>query len=114
MLSYTGVVLYSVFIAILLPITIGSLLTGSKPLTSGPLAKFYVAEPNLQFAGDLFLLTVCANGLSRIAVNVGLISQATLDQIEPLIMVPFFGLLLSYLALWIRAAIKLRRAAKAG
>jgi hypothetical protein len=100
------------FLAIvLLPLTISSLIGGSPPPPHNMfITKYYEAEPRLMLMSNLFLLTVCATAIHKLAVHFGLLSQSLSDSLELWIGVPFFILLVVFLGLFIRAILKVRRA----
>lgn len=94
--------------ALLLPLAVWSLAKGS-PAPRGFLTKYYEAEKYLNLVGNLFLLTICANAICRLGVHFGLIGETAQGILAIIIGVPFGILLVGFLALWIKAAIKLRR-----
>lgn len=108
MLSPFEIALYG-FVTLLLPLAAFALVTGAQPPENTWFSKYYKAEKYLHPCSNLFLLTVCANAIARLAFHFGLIDAATKDNLGPIIGVPFFVLLVAVLALWIRAHLKLRR-----
>jgi len=96
---------------LLLPIVIQSLLTGSKAPENSWMAKYFAAEKYLGLTGNLFLLTVCGSSLARLARHLGLIDLNPSDRVALLVAVPFLLLLVLYLGLWVRAAVRVRRSA---
>src|SRR5262245_26406868 len=109
MLNSFEIALYG-FVAMLLPLAIFSLVSGAQPPEYTPLAKYYRAEKYLQPCGNLFLITVCANSIARLAQHFGYIHAGLSEQLAPYINVPFLVLLVAFLALWIKAYVKVRRA----
>jgi len=107
MLSNFEIALYG-FVAVLLPLAAFALITGARPENTW-LSKYYKVEKYLHPCGNLFLLTVCANAISKLALHFGFIDAATSDSLAPFIGVPFFVLLVAFLVLWIRAYLKVRR-----
>jgi hypothetical protein len=109
MLTNFEVLLYASSVIVVLPIAIYSLLTGSKAPEGNWIAKYYAAEKYLGLAGNVFLLAVCANGLVKLGLHFGFIDPALTDSADLLLGVPFMALLVLYLGLWVRAALKVRR-----
>lgn len=109
MLSQPEVLLFSIAVLIVLPLALYSLSRGSQPPASGVLAKYYAVEKRLSLVGDLFLLAVCASGLTRLAAHFNLISAETFAWLAFVVGVPFGLLLVLFLALWIKAVVTLRR-----
>lgn len=102
------------FVALaVLPLAIVSLATGSKPPENTRLTKYYVAEPNLMLASNFFLLAVCAIAALKLVLHFGLVDSATGETVEHWIMIPFFALLLTFLFLFVRAILRVRRAGQA-
>jgi hypothetical protein len=95
--------------ALILPLAIWSLIQGSPAPRGGFLAKYYAAEKHLNLVGNLFLLTVCANAVAKLALHFGLVGEGAKDTLAIVIGVPFGVLLLAFLGLWIKAAITVRR-----
>lgn len=108
MLSTYEIALYAL-VVVLLPIVAFSLLKGSPPPQIGLLAKYYRAEKHLNLVGNLFLLTVCANALARLGLHFGFIDPGAQSRLMFGIGLPFVVLLLAFLALWVRAFLKVRR-----
>ncbi len=113
MLTTIEVILFSA-VLFLLPLVVYSLATGSPTPTNGPLARFYAVERHLSLCGNLFLLALCATAIGKLALHFGYVDMDLADRVEFLTTVPFMILLCAFLALWIRAAIKLRRMGKSG
>jgi predicted Na+-dependent transporter len=107
MLTTLEIVIYG-FVVLLLPIVIGSLVAGSPPPQNTFLTKYYNAEKYLNLAGNLFLLTVIAIAVSKLVAHFGLVDAATAATVDGYINVPFLLLLVVFLALWVRAALKVR------
>lgn len=112
MLSPLEVALYAMVVPVLLPLALYALITGSQPPQSGPLARYYRAEPYLNLCGNLFLLAVCANAVVRLGRHFGVIDAGLAEPLEWWINVPFAVLLLAFLGLWIKAALHVRRLEK--
>ena len=98
--------------SILLPLVAVSLARGSPPPEAGPLAKYYQAEKHLSLCGNLFLLSLIATAIGKLGLHFGYIEQGWAGRIELATGVPFGILLLSFAALWIRAACKIRKQAE--
>jgi hypothetical protein len=109
MLTTYEIALYGFVVAVLLPLAAFALVTGARPPENSWFSKYYRAEKYLHACGNLFLLTVCANAISRLAFHFGLIDAALKDRIAPFIGVPFAALLIAFLVLWVRAYLKVRR-----
>jgi hypothetical protein len=109
MLSTLEILLFAVVLVLVLPATLYSLVTGSGVPESSWFAKYYRAERYLNFAGNLFLLTICAYAIAMLGLHYGLIDASVSNRLTPAIGVAFGVTLLAYLALWVRAAIKVRR-----
>lgn len=108
MLSTFEVAIYS-FVLLLTPLAIFSLIRGSPPPSFGPLSKFYRAEKYLNVVGNLFVLSICASALGKLALHFGFIDMSAADRVEFWTSIPLLSLLLIYLGLWVRAALKVRR-----
>lgn len=108
MLSTFEVAIYS-FVLVLIPIVIFSLVRGSPPPEFGALSKFYHAEKYLNFVGNLFVLSICAVALGKLALHFGYIDASEAQRVELVTNIPFLILLLAYLGLWVRAALRIRR-----
>ena len=91
------------FALLLLPLVLFSLLRGSPPPQLGRLSKYYQAEPWLNFVGDLFLLTICAQAAARLARQFGFIDDHTIEMLAIPLGAPFAILFFVYVAFWIRA-----------
>ncbi len=96
-------------VVLLLPIVIASLISGSKPPETGIFTKYYRAQKNLMFVGNLFLLSICAHAIARLAAHFGLIGEAAMDALMLPLGLPFFALLVAFGVLWFMAVLKIRR-----
>lgn len=110
MLSSLGIFFFGFAVLVILPLAIASLLSGSPPPPKSALSRYYEAQPRLMLAGNIFLLTVCASGILRLAEHFGYLDAAGVQAIEPWITVPFFVTLLAFLGMFICAILKVRRA----
>lgn len=108
MLSTTQLIIYGFLVFVLFPLVLNSLWSGSKP-PAGAIGKFYAAERYLNLTGDLMLLTLCLVATTSLAQHFGYIDADFGARILSWIDIPFVILLLAYLALWIRAILKVRR-----
>jgi hypothetical protein len=108
MLTTFEVVIYSCA-ALLLPLALFSLAKGSPAPPNTILSKYYAAEKYLNVVGNLFLVTVCAHAIAGLALHFGFIDAAMHDIAGYVIGPPFAILLVGFLALWLKAAIKIRR-----
>lgn len=105
MLTTYELFLYSAVI-LLLPLAIAHLLAGSPPPELSRFARYYHAEKYLGLAGDVFLLTICADAIVRLAMHYDFLAR---DFSPGYVGVPFMVTLLAYLVLWLRAVMKVRR-----
>lgn len=110
MLSTLGIFFFGFAVLIILPLTVASLLSGSPPPPKSALSRYYEAQPRLMLAGNIFLLTVSASGLLRLAEHFGYLDAAGVQAVEPWIMIPFFITLLVFLGMFVSAILKVRRA----
>ena len=110
MLNTIEVVLYS-FVALALPLAFWSLVKGSPEPKNTPVTKYYEAEPWLGALGNLYLLSLSVLALGKLGLHFGLIDKGLADTVEVVTDVPFFGLGLSFLGLWAKALLKVRRGA---
>ena len=104
-----NLLIHGFLVFVLLPIVLVSLATGSKQPEGSLFAKYYRAEPWLGLAGNIFLLVLCAIAAIKLALHFGFVDAALAEAIDGWIGIPFLGLLLVVLALWIRALLKVRR-----
>lgn len=113
MLSTIEVVLNS-FVFILLPLAIHSMITRRLPPQSTWLGKVYGADPHLLLVSNLFLLSVCASSLVRLAAHFGIVGRRLQTPLEIAVGIPFFALMVVFLVMLVRAGLKVRRTAKSG
>jgi hypothetical protein len=109
MLSTFEIAIYATVLVLLLPMLLYASFAGSGVPESSRLAKYYRAERYLNFAGNLFLLAICATAIARLGLHFGYINASVSDRLMLVIGVAFGVTLLAYLALWVRAALKVRR-----
>jgi hypothetical protein len=109
MLSTFEIVSFAAVLVLVLPAILYSLATGSGVPESSWFAKYYRAERYLNFAGNLFLLTICAYAGIRLGLHYGLIGASGWDRVDLVIGWAFGVTLLAYLAFWIRAGLKVHR-----
>jgi hypothetical protein len=105
MLTTFEILLYAV-VLLLLPLILHSLVTGSQPPEKGWLARYYRAEKHLNVAGNLFVLTICVNAVAKLGRHFGYIDPSAKHRLALVIGVSMAATLLAFLALWIRAALK--------
>lgn len=110
MLSTFEVILHAVAVIVLLPLVLHSLATGSQPPQASWFTRYYSAEQYLTLAGNIFLLVVCASALLRLGLHFGYVPSSTGAQIEPVFHTVFAITLLVFLALVIKAVLKVHRA----
>jgi hypothetical protein len=107
MLSTLDIVLHSI-VLVFIPLAIRSLMTRELPPESTYLGRVFRADPNLIVVNSLFLLALCLSSLYRLGVHFGLIGRA--QGIELVAHIPFMVLLVVFLAMLVRAMMRLRRA----
>lgn len=110
MLSTFELLIYGFWVLVLLPLAIVSLFAGPKQAEQTVFAKYYRAQPLLGPVGGLFLLTLCARAIAKLAAHFNAISAESLARIVGWIDMPFLVLLVVVLVLWTRAAFKVWRA----
>lgn len=108
MLSTFELVIYGFLALALFPIIVWSLLTGSRP-PPGSIGKYYVAEPYLNFTGNLMVLALCLSAMEKLGQHFGYIGPDLGTLLTGWIGVPLAILVLAYIVLWIRAILKVRR-----
>jgi hypothetical protein len=113
MLSTLELFIYGFVVLAILPLTVLSLLTGSKPPENTFFTRYYRAERHLMPVGNLFLLALCATAIARLLQQFGVVDSGTAQDLDLWIQVPFFILFFVFLGLFIRAIVKVRRAEKA-
>ena len=111
MLTTLEVFIYAAVLFVF-PITVYSIVNGSPPPPSPWLSKYYQAEKHLLLVGNLFVLSICFMAAVRLGLHFGLIDPALTGTMNWATHVPFTFLFFVYVAMWIRAAIKVRRAEK--
>jgi hypothetical protein len=109
MLTTYQLVVYAVAVVLLLPMTLYSLVVGSRAPQNRWLGRFFRAEKHLAVAGDLFLLTVCATAACKLAVHFGYLDAGASDFLVLPLALVFGATFAAYLTLWIRAILKVRR-----
>jgi hypothetical protein len=114
MLTTLEVFIYAAVLFVF-PVTVYAMGKGSPPPPLNfPLVRYYKVEKHLSLVGNLFVLSICFTAAIRLALHFGLIDSALSDRMDWFTQVPFMLLFFVYAAMWIRAAIKLRRAEKSG
>lgn len=98
---------------VLLPLALYSLATGSQPPQHPGVGKFYRAEKHLMLISNVFLLSLCATTIPKLAQHFGFMDTQTAERLGHWISVPFLALLVVFLALMVRAILKVRREEKA-
>lgn len=93
----------------LLPLAIYALAKGSPAPPGTFLARYFSAEPLLGPVGNLFLILVCLVQANKLAAHFGLVDLTLSRPLDQWLMGAFGVVLLIDLALWVRAAIKVRR-----
>jgi hypothetical protein len=113
MLGTLDLIIYGFVAVVLLPIVLVSLFTGSRPPENTFFSKYYHADKHLMLVGNVFLLAVCATAAVKLALHFGAIDMAQEASISNWLSVPFLMLLVIFLALLIRAVLRVRRGDKA-
>ena len=113
MLSTIEIVMNS-FVVFLLPLAVHSMIKGTLPPPTTWLGRLYAADPHLHLVSNLFLLALCISSMVRLALHFGLVDKALQAMLELATGVPFFVLMVVFLAMLVRAGLKLRRAADNG
>lgn len=111
MLSTIEVVIFS-SVLFLVPITLYSMFTGALLPESTWLGKFYHAEKYLLPVGNIFVLSICLMAAGKLAVHFALVDPENAESFAFWTGLPFPILFFVYVAFWLRAALKLRRAEK--
>ncbi len=110
MLSTVELVMTS-FVIVLLPLTVYSMFTRALPPPTSWLGKIYAADTHLLLVSNLFLLAVCLSSLVRLAIHFGLVGIKLQTLLEVTVGVPFFGLMVVFLVMLVRAGLRARRPA---
>lgn len=95
-----------------LPIALISLARGSPPPPGSFVAKYYRAEKYLTFVGDLMLVALCLTAAVSLTMHYGLVDRPRGETIQTYTDNTFFALFLLFVALWIKAIVKVRREGK--
>jgi hypothetical protein len=99
----------------LAPVIAYSIAKGSPPPAESTwLGKYYRAEKHLMLAGNLFVLSICLMAGGKLALHFGLVDPSMADAFGWITHGPFTFFFFVYAALWIRAALKLRRERASG
>jgi hypothetical protein len=109
MLSTLDLIINGFVAVVLLPIVLVSLFTGSKPPENTFFSKYYHADKHLMLVGNVFLLAVCATAVAKLALHFGAIDAPTEETVSNWIGIPFLLLLVVFLAMLIRAVLRVRR-----
>lgn len=94
---------------VILPLAISSMIGGSRPPENTVLTKYYHAEPRLMLASNVFLLSVCATAIAKLAQHFGYLGAGQAAQLEPWLSVPLMVLLVVFLTMAVKAWLKVRR-----
>lgn len=108
MLSPIELAIHGFLAVVLLPIVVWSLLNGSRP-PPGSVGKYYVAEPYLNLTGNVMVLALCLSAIAKLGVHFGYIDPDLGTLLAGWTGVPFAVLVITYLVLWVRAILKVRR-----
>lgn len=104
-------IIHGFVVLVVLPLAVLSLLKGSPPPQNSFLTKYYLAEPRLMMAGDVFLISLAAIALVWLLARLGLIGTDLATTLDGWLVIPFFALLIVFFGLFVRAILKVRRAA---
>lgn len=99
---------------VLLPLALSSLVTGSKPPELSALSKYYKAEVYLTLVGNLLLAAVGFVAIAKLLRHFSFVGDGLGDTLDTWLSVPLMVLAMIFIALFTRAVVKVRRAAKAG
>ncbi|HEX2839882.1 hypothetical protein [Hyphomicrobium sp.] len=94
---------------VILPLAIASLIGGSKAPENTILTKYYRAEPHLMLVSNVFLLSVCATAIAKLAQHFGYLDAGQAERLEPWLTIPLMVLLVVFLAMAVKAWLKVRR-----
>ncbi len=97
---------------VILPLAIASLIAGSKAPENMILTKYYHASPRLMLISNVFLLSVCATAIAKLAEHFGALDAAHAARLEPWLNIPLMVLLVVFLAMMAKAWLKVRRDGK--
>jgi hypothetical protein len=107
MLGTADIILHSI-VLLFIPLAIRSLMTRELPPEGTYFGRIFRADPNLIVVNSLFLLALCLSSLYRLGVHFGVIGSA--QGLELVAHLPFMVLLVVFLAMLVRAMMRLRRA----
>jgi hypothetical protein len=109
MLTQLQVTVYILGLAVLLPLlAYGVIARPGVPETS-PLAKYYRAERFLDPAGNLVMAVVLVGLAGRLAAHFRYIDPVLWDTLTLPLLLASAAVVLLYLGLWVRAALRVRR-----
>ena len=109
MLTSLQVSIYTLSVALLVPLLVYGVIVRPGVPESSPLAKYYRAERFLDPAGNLVMAVVLVGIAGRLAAHFRWIDPALWDSLTLPILLASAAAILLYLGLWIRAALKVRR-----
>lgn len=113
MLSTADVILHCI-VLIFIPLALYSLFARNLPAENTFLGRLFRTDPNLIVVNNLFLLALCVVSLYRLGVHLGYIGPSLKQPLELLSHAPFAVLLVVFLAMFVRAMLRLRRSAHDG
>lgn len=102
MITSLDAALLHLFVVLLIPLVLWSLWAGS-PIPNRPLGEYFRAVKGLRFAGDLFLVSLCAMSLIKLSIYFGFLEPARGKDVLFYLSAPFIVLLLVYLGLLVKA-----------
>jgi hypothetical protein len=109
MLGTVDIILHSI-VLLFIPLAIHSLVTRQLPPEGTFLGRLFRTDPNLIVVNGLFLLALCLASLYRLGIQLGVIDQGQMPGLELMAHIPFMVLLVVFLAMIMRAMMRLRRA----
>ncbi len=112
MLTPLQVTIFTLSLAVLVPLLAYSVIVRPGVPESSPLAKYYRAERFLDPAGNLVMAVVLVGIAGRLAAHFRWIDRGLWDTLTLPTLLASVAAVLLYLGLWIRAALKVRRNAR--
>lgn len=109
MLNTFEIVLYACCVPLLLMALVALAKGSLVPPQGSPLAKYHRAERYLGVSGNLYMVALCGSGLSRLAAHFGLLAPHIATKVSLLMGIAFGVGLVTYLTLWARAILRVRR-----
>jgi hypothetical protein len=108
MLSAADIFLHCI-VLLFIPLALYSLFSRKLPPDNTLLGRLYRIDPRLDVVSNLFLLALCVASLYRLGVHFGIIAPGLAKPLELASHIPFAILLVVFLTMLVRAALRLRR-----